>query len=162
MYRIIGTDGKTYGPASLEQLRQWIAQGRADRRTPVVVDGAADWTFLGLLPELAKEFSGPPPVIAALKPAPATKTNGFATAGLVCGLLAWVCCCCFPLNLLGLAFSLIGLLQINARPELYNGRGIAIAGLILSGLNLLWNLGFALLEFALNPPGVMWHIGRLP
>jgi len=163
MYRIIGTDGKTYGPVTLEQVRQWIVQGRADSRTPVFVDGTSDWTMLGLLPELTKDFTGTPPAITALKPAPVQtgKTNGFATAGLVCSLLAWVCCCCFPFNLFGLVFSLIGLLQINARPDLYEGRGIAIAGLILSGLNLLWSFGFALLEFALNPPNLMWHLGRL-
>jgi hypothetical protein len=34
-YKIIGTDGKTYGPASAEQIRQWLAQGRVDSRTAV-------------------------------------------------------------------------------------------------------------------------------
>jgi hypothetical protein len=164
MYRIIGTDGKTYGPVTLDQVRQWILQGRADNRTPVFVDGARDWTILGLLPELAANFTGTPPVIAALKPTPAQtgRTNGFATAGLVCSLLAWTCCCCFPFNMFGLAFSLIALLQINARPDLYAGRGIAIAGLILSGLNLLWSAGFALLELALSSPNLMWHANRFP
>ena len=61
--------------------------------------------------------------------------------GLVCGILAWVlfCCCCdgFPFNLLGLIFSLIGLSQINRHPELYEGRGAAIAGLVLSIFSLL-------------------------
>ena len=164
MYRIIGTDGKTYGPVTLDQVRQWILQGRADSRTPVFVDGARDWTILGLLPELSPNFTGTPPVITALRPVPAQpgKTNSFATAGLVCSLLSWTCCSCFPLNLLGLVFSLIGLLQINARPDLYEGRSLAIAGLILSGLNLLWSCGFALLELAMSPPNIMRHLGRLP
>ena len=158
-YRIIGNDGKTYGPVALEQVRQWIFQGRADRRTPVLVDGAPDWTFLGLLPELANDFAGVPPAIAALKPVPdqAGRNNSFATAGLVCSLLAWVCCCCFPLNLLGLVFSLIGLLQINARPDLYEGRGLAIAGLILSAASLVLGFGLALLNLALHPENLEWH-----
>ena len=117
MYRIIGTDGKTYGPVGLEQIRQWLAQGRVDSRTPVLMDGASDWTVLGLLPELAVDFAGTPPRISALRPAgtPARGTNPFATAGLVCGLLAWTCCCCVPFNLLGLVFSLIALVQISSR-----------------------------------------------
>ena len=43
----------------------------------------------------------------------------------------------FPFNLLGLVFSLIGLSQINRHPELYEGRGQAIAGLVLSLSSLL-------------------------
>ena len=48
-------------------------------------------------------------------------------------------CCCggFPFNFLGLVFSLIGLSQINRHPELYEGRGQAIAGLVLSLASLL-------------------------
>ena len=94
-------------------------------------------------------------------PAQTGRTNGFATAGLICSLLAWMCCCCFPFNLFGLVFSLIALIQINARPDLYEGRTIAIAGLILSGLNLLWCFGFTLLQLAMSPPNVAWHLGRL-
>ena len=30
MYKIKGADGKEYGPASLEQLRQWIGEGAVD------------------------------------------------------------------------------------------------------------------------------------
>ena len=88
MYRIIGADGKTYGPVTLQQIRQWLAQGRADSRTPVFVDGAHDWTFLGLLPELAPEFGvAPPPMRPVTGAATARGTNGFATAGLICSLL---------------------------------------------------------------------------
>ncbi len=160
MYRIIGTDGKTYGPVRLEQVRQWIVQGRADSRTPVFVEGASDWTFLGLLPELAENFAGPPPRIGAIKPGPtsARGTNGFATAGLVCGLLAWTCCCCVPFNLFGLAFSIIALLQISSQPEPQEGRTLAIVGLVLSAANLLLSFGFGLLQLALNPASLNWHL----
>jgi UDP-N-acetylglucosamine acyltransferase len=49
------------------------------------------------------------------------------------------CCCCgFPFNLLGLVFSLIALSQISRHPELYEGRGLAIAGLVLSAVSLLF------------------------
>ena len=60
MYKIIGADGKEYGPVSGEQLRQWIAEGRVESRTPVFVDGAKEWNFVGLLPEFANCFAPPP------------------------------------------------------------------------------------------------------
>ena len=163
MYRIIGTDGKTYGPVALAQVRQWIVQGRADSRTPVYVDGASDWTFLGLLPELAGDFAGTPPSIGVIRPVAtaARGTNGFATAGLICGLLAWTCCCCLPFNLLGIVFSIIALVQINSQTEPQEGRTSAIVGLVLSATNLLFSFGFGLLQLALNPASMRWHIGQI-
>jgi Domain of unknown function (DUF4190)/GYF domain 2 len=159
-YRILGADGKTYGPVGLEQIRQWLAQGRADGRTPVFVAGASDWTYLGLLPELAGDFGGAPPHIGPLKPsATASGTNGFATAGLVCGLLSWTCCC-LPFNLLGLVLSIIALAQISSRAEPQEGRAFAIVGLVLSAANLLFCFGFGLLQLVLSPASVTWHISR--
>ena len=139
MYKIVGADGRQYGPVSGEQIRQWIAVGRVESRTPVFAEGAKDWTFIGLLPEFAACFpTTPPPIAPAGQP---RGSNSFATAGLVFGILSWVpfCCCCdgFPFNLLGLIFSLIGLSQISRHPELYEGRGAAIAGLVLSAVSLL-------------------------
>ena len=137
MYKIIGTDGREYGPISGEQLRQWIAEGRVESRTPVFVNGAKEWNFVGLLPEFAICFA-PPPVAPA--PCHLPQHNAWATTGLICGILAWMMfCCCggFPFNLFGLVFSLIALAQINSQPERYEGRGTAIAGLVLSILSLL-------------------------
>ena len=65
MYKIIGNDGKTYGPVTADKLREWITQGRVESRTSVLPEGATEWTFIGLLPEFGKDFSGPPPVIMA-------------------------------------------------------------------------------------------------
>ena len=45
-------------------------------------------------------------------------------------------------------FSIIGLVQVNNRPDLYSGKGMAIAGLITSALSLLLGIG----GLALN-----WH-----
>lgn len=88
------------------------------------------------------------------------KTNGFAIAGLICGVLAWMsfcCCCCFPFNFLGLVFSLIGWLQISRHPELYAGRGLAVAGLLLSAAGLLLGFGMILFNLALHPENFEWH-----
>jgi hypothetical protein len=150
MYRILGADGRQYGPVSAGQIKQWIAEGRVESRTPVFTDGAADWTFAGLLPEFANCFvPATPPAILA--PGHLRQTNSSATTGLICGILSWVIfCCCFgfPFNLLGLVFSLIGLSQINRHPELYEGRGQAIAGLVLSLSSLLLILFFLMWSLA--------------
>jgi hypothetical protein len=149
MYKIIGQDGKEYGPITAEQLRQWIAENRVERQTPVFTDGAKDWTFIGLLPEFATHFAGgTPPTITPLWPGASTagqmsKTNSFATAGLILGILSvtFVCCCGgFPFNVLGLIFSIIALVQISERPGSHAGRSLAIAGLILSTASLLFLL----------------------
>ncbi|HUC84571.1 MAG TPA: DUF4190 domain-containing protein [Candidatus Acidoferrales bacterium] len=156
-YRIIGADGKTYGPVGPEQIRQWLAQGRADNRTPVYVEGAGNWSYLGLLPEFADTFAHAPPTIGAVRPVAAPRgTNGFAVAGLICSLLSCLCCCCVPLNLLALIFCIIALLQISSQIEPQEGRAIAIIGLVLSGGSLLFNLGMILLQLALNQGSINW------
>ena len=144
MYKIIGQDGKEYGPISGQQLRQWISENRVESRTPVFADSAKDWTFVGLLSEFSNCFAGgvPPAIVPQTisPPAPTRKTNGFATAGLVCGILSLTLCwCCggFPFNVLGLVFSIIALSQINERPHLHEGRGLAIAGIILTAASFL-------------------------
>ena len=166
MYKIIGADGGEYGPVAAGQLRQWIAEGRANAQTPVLAPGAREWKPLGTLPEFAGQFA--PPVSPAMGPWPGTstagqlpKTNSFATAGLIFGILSLMCCCgcccgC-PFALLGLFFSFIGLSQINRHPELYEGRGLAIAGLILSAASLVLGFGLVLLQLARHPENFEWH-----
>ncbi|MEU4620717.1 DUF4190 domain-containing protein [Actinoplanes sp. NPDC023801] len=56
-------------------------------------------------------------------------TNGLAIASLLCGVLG----VCAPL---GLGFGIVALKQIKRRPQ--RGRGLAIAGIALSGLTLLF------------------------
>jgi hypothetical protein len=163
MYRIVGADGREYGPATAGQLLQWIAEGRADAQTPTLAPGATEWKPLSALPEFAGCFAPPiPPPIGPPRSGISTagqlpKTNSFATAGLIFGILSLTCCCCCPFNILGLVFSLIGLSQINRHPELYEGRGLAIAGLILSAASLILGFGLAVLNLALHPENFEWH-----
>ena len=143
MYKVIGADGKIYGPAGAEQLRQWLAEGRANAQTQTLADGAPEWKPLGALQEFAGHFAPPnPPVIKSLPPGASTMgrfpgTSGFATTGLIFGILSFACCPKLLFGTLGLVFSLIGLSQINRHPELYEGRGLAIAGIVLSSASLL-------------------------
>ncbi|MGB7749211.1 MAG: DUF4190 domain-containing protein [Verrucomicrobiia bacterium] len=163
MYKIIGADGGEYGPATAGQLRQWMAEGRANAQTPTLAPGAPEWKPLGALPEFAGSFAPPiPPLIGPPRLGISTagqlpKTNSFATAGLIFGILSVTCFCCCPFNVLGLVFSLIGWSQINRHPELYEGRGLAITGLILSAASLVLGFGLAMLNLALHPENLEWH-----
>ena len=163
MYKIIGADGREYGPATDSQLRQWITEGRVNAQTRTLASGAMEWKPLGSLPEFAVQFApstpptiGPWPGMAG----PVRQTNGFAVTGLIFGVLGWMlfCCCCgFPFHILGLVFSLVGWWQINRNPGLYHGRGLAVAGLLLSAAGLLLGAGLVLFQLAFHPENFEWH-----
>jgi hypothetical protein len=142
MYKIVGADGRQYGSVNEDQIRRWIAEGRANAQTQVLAEGAMQWRSLGTLPEFAAAF-GPqaPPTIIPVSGSHLRKTNAFAVWGMILGILALVfclCCCVnIPIGTLGLIFSIIGLVQISNRADVYEGRCLAIAGVILSTLGLL-------------------------
>jgi len=53
MYKIIGADGREYGPVSTEQLQQWIREGRANAETQVQAEGSTEWKPISAFPEFA-------------------------------------------------------------------------------------------------------------
>ena len=53
MFKIIGANQVEYGPVSTEQLRQWIAEGRADGNTKAQLEGTTEWKTLREFPEFA-------------------------------------------------------------------------------------------------------------
>lgn len=50
MYTIIGGDGKEYGPVTVEQVRAWMAAGRANLTTKVRAVGSDVWMALAEVP----------------------------------------------------------------------------------------------------------------
>jgi len=68
-----------------------------------------------------------------------TGTNGLAIASLICGLVGLLCC------LPAIAGAICGAIALNqlGRPENQEtGRGVAIAGLVISSLGIVANLAF--------------------
>ncbi|HKQ39223.1 MAG TPA: DUF4339 domain-containing protein [Verrucomicrobiae bacterium] len=61
-YKILGGDGKEYGPATLEQMLGWIRDGRVSAATQVWRNDQNAWVTAGQLPEL--QLSAPPPPVA--------------------------------------------------------------------------------------------------
>jgi hypothetical protein len=147
MYRIIGADGREYGPISADQVRQWIAEGRVNAVTSVRTEGSTEWKYLGMHPEFSMLFSSPAGLPGAIPGGAGQlpKTNSFAITGFIFGLLSFftlpvsIFCCCFsPLfTVPGVIFSVIGLAQIRRDPQLHKGKAFAIVGVILSVICVL-------------------------
>jgi TM2 domain-containing membrane protein YozV len=89
MYHIIGSDGRQYGPVSVEQLREWMQQGRVTLQTKVRADAGGDWQPLAGFPEFSN-FAAAPPMAsgspAVAPPSSADRASTKLAAGL-CGIL---------------------------------------------------------------------------
>ena len=152
MYKVLGSDGKIYGPISADVLRLWLAEGRVNANSLIQVDDATDWRPLSSLPQ----FAVPPPLVMPV-PVPATpaarQSNELAVLGLVSGLLGCVCCCCgIPFALLGLVLSIIALMESQGRD-----RSVAVAGLVISILALGMHLILPLFRLAAWPWAFHFH-----
>jgi len=159
MYRIIGADGKEYGPISVDQLKQWIAEGRANAQTRVMLEGTTDWKTLAEFPELAALLTAPTPGIApgavpSAFPAPNAgdpiqMINGPATGLLVVAILGF-CAQVFGL-VWRVAFSAMAARQAADQPwgnMLSGGLGIvsAVIGIVTGGIILFGALKMKKLE----------------
>ena len=144
-YYLIGSDGRPYGPAGAETVRQWLREGRVTGLSPANVVGTPDWRPLREFAEFAEVV--PPPAMPAPPPAlsvaAARRTHPLATAGFICGLLSVSCCACCAGELLAIVaviLSTVALLEISRQPERFEGRGLAIAGIVLGALGLVLGL----------------------
>jgi hypothetical protein len=106
MYHIIGSDGKEYGPVSPEQLREWIAQGRANAQTQVRAEGSTTWRPLSDFPEfgVAPIPSAPLPGYAPTMAGNAQQmVNGPAIGLIITAIIG------FLAQALGLVLNLAGI-----------------------------------------------------
>ncbi|MBN2508262.1 MAG: DUF4339 domain-containing protein [Verrucomicrobia bacterium] len=76
MYKIIGADGLEYGPVPVEQLAQWVGEGRVNGQTLVQGPGATDWKPLSDIPELAALAAPAAPAAGAAMPAAGALSEG--------------------------------------------------------------------------------------
>jgi len=84
MYKIIGTDGRPYGPVNAEQIQRWMAENRVNAQTLVQIEGATDWKPLAAIPELASGMKLAPPM--APPSLYAARASSKIPAG-ICGIL---------------------------------------------------------------------------
>jgi hypothetical protein len=150
MYKIIGADLKEYGPVSVEQLRQWVAEGRVNGLTKIQAAGTTEWKRLSEFPEFPDVLPRatlppvPPPApssassAAPITPLRAPPSNSkLAIWSMVTGILSLLCCCgWYVLAPVAIVLGAVALSQLKRQPEL-TGRGFAIAGIVLGVLALI-------------------------
>lgn len=69
MYKIIGADQKEYGPVTIDQLRQWIRDGRVNAQTQARLEPGGQWQPLSAFPEFADAFGAGMPSAPGMPPA---------------------------------------------------------------------------------------------
>lgn len=93
MFTIIGGDGQEYGPANAQQIRAWIAAGRANLDTQAKALGSDEWRRLGDFAEFAPIPEAPPTLASSGAPSsPDAPTSVLADRGmrLLSRLIDWV------------------------------------------------------------------------
>jgi hypothetical protein len=150
MYKVLGTDGKEYGPVSFEQLKQWVAEGRVNAQTHVQQTGSTEWKSAGEFPEINALFAPPeapgagsalstPPPIAPLPPLK-QEQKGLAIASFVLGLAAFVLCLGVLAGIPAIILGHIAKARASRSPERYGGAGFAVAGLIIGYLSVAYTV----------------------
>jgi len=88
----------------------------------------------------------------------AKKTNSKAITGFILGIVGMFCC--FPVGIVGLVFSIIALKEARGTED-GQGKGLAIAGIIIASISILWQLavivifGASLIDVMKNPDAFM-------
>src|SRR5262245_26477885 len=77
MFKIIGADGRQYGPVAADKIREWISDGRAGAQTMAQREGETDWKPVSAFPEFAAALAAKTP---APTPPPVDKVNADALA----------------------------------------------------------------------------------
>jgi uncharacterized RDD family membrane protein YckC len=138
MFTILGSDGKEYGPVTIEQVKAWIAEGRANLDTKIKNIGEEGWKRVGELPE----FSGnvPPPFTAnqgsfnaPVSPTPAYNQRPLANRWI--RLVAAILDTIFATICLAPALFMIGAAAVSG--SLTGNQGEAEAAVLLAALPLL-------------------------
>ncbi|MBE0539866.1 MAG: DUF4339 domain-containing protein [Verrucomicrobia bacterium] len=151
-YKIIGADGKEYGPIAAEQLKQWFTEGRVNAQTQVLAEGSTDWKPLGEFPELAATVTAIPtaaPTYAAqsVSTDAGSQVNGPAIGLIVTAVIGFIATVIGTIWNMVAAGAGMGMNQPGMNPEMerfvsmFSGTmgivsgiiGLVVAGLILFG-----------------------------
>jgi hypothetical protein len=160
-YKIRGADGNEYGPLEAAQVRQWIAETRVERRTPVFCAGATGWTSLDALPEFVASFAPPVLSAAAAKPDSGGGLNVIIPYKNVRALTAYYLGVFSAIPILGMPLGLaaftLGILALRFRRK-----NPAAGGAVHAWIGILAGGLFGLLWLAIIIFGLGTIIGRPP
>lgn len=128
MFHIIGGDGKEYGPVTVEQIRAWIAAGRANLDTKAKALGTDEWRRVADFGEFTSP-DGAPPVIGE----PIIETSNLASHGARTGAALINAVFYMLATLPGIVLTSAHLLKQN--PHLAQGGFIRPENLNLAGVD---------------------------
>jgi len=147
MYKIIGTDGKEYGPINEDGLRMWISEGRAHSQSLVRKESETQWRQLGTFTEFASTMT-PGPIAAVVPPlATGNETvaaiipyrNPQALVAYYLGLFSILPVLGFFMGVTAFILGIRGLLFASRNPQA-KGKVHAWVGIICGGIFGLVNL----------------------
>ena len=151
-YHMIGADGKEYGPISVDQLRDWISQGRVNGQTRIRPAESTDWAPAAQVPDLAALFgsAGPPPLPTGAPPVlrppkPPARREGLAVISFVLGIASFVLCLSAISGIPAIICGYIARSRARRAPTQYGGAGFAMAGIVLGYVSILFSLVVAAL-----------------
>lgn len=116
MYKIIGADGRQYGPIAADQIRRWIAERRVNAQTLAQSEGSTEWKPMISFPEFSSDFGAAPP------PGPGSAHNPRASNKIPAGI------CAILLGGLGVHKFILG----------YTGAGLITLLLLIVTCGVLW------------------------
>jgi len=90
MYKIIGGDGKEYGPVDLAQMQRWLRENRINGATMAQAAAGGEWKPVSSFPEFA---SAPPPPSAGPGPAAPLATSVDVPSYLIPAIFCTLLCC---------------------------------------------------------------------
>ena len=111
MYKVIGVDGKEYGPVSAEQLREWIAGGRANGQSMVQAEGTEGWKPLAQLPEFAAVVPPPAVFVSTTLPLGVLVPPGTVVPSYLVPAILTTLCCCLPFGIPAIVYAA----QVNSK-----------------------------------------------
>lgn len=142
MYRVKGADQKEYGPVSLDQVRQWIQEGRLNRFSLLQKEGDALWKPLEQYSECGDLLTPSPAPTAAVVTAEATVADPQQAAGRlkVPALLILI------LSALGIVLTLGGLLMKGALIDALLQAGFPLDANVRSQLEQAKSVGIGVMD----------------
>lgn len=148
-FKIVGGDGREYGPIDLAALQQWTREGRLRADTRVWDSRNGAWQTAAQVPELAAVIgaAAPPPAavsVEVLPPLPPAgqpaPSDAVATPSI---FMMVVGCVSLALALVSAALNMLGTriagLQPDAPEELINALSGTL-GLVLNSVSILTNV----------------------
>lgn len=147
MYKIIGADGKEYGPISLQQMKQWLAEGRLNLQSKVLPEGETNWKTLAEIPDIAN--APLPPNVPRFTPVtPTADIPNYLWQSIVITL-----CCCLPFGVVAIIYAaqvkskagvgdIAGAQEASAKAKMWCWIGLGV-GIVVNVLAILFQIFIA-------------------